>query len=75
MEKDERMKKKKLHTLSHIPLTLTPLDYLRNEIDCSLEDRESAVGTVTGHGLDGREIGVRVPVGATFFSLRPPHRF
>jgi hypothetical protein len=38
--------------------------------------RDSAVGIATGYGLDSREVGVRVPVGARFF--RSPsrlHRF
>jgi hypothetical protein len=30
--------------------------------------RNSAVGIETGYGLDGRGVGVRVPVGAKFFS-------
>jgi hypothetical protein len=29
---------------------------------------DSAAGTATGSGLDGREIGVRVPVGERLFS-------
>jgi hypothetical protein len=34
------------------------------------------VGTATRHGLDGRRVGVRVPVGARFFSSpRSPDRF
>jgi hypothetical protein len=31
--------------------------------------RDSAVGIATGYGLDGREVGVRVPVGARFAPL------
>jgi hypothetical protein len=30
--------------------------------------RDSAVGIATGYGLDGRGVGVRVPVGSRFFS-------
>jgi hypothetical protein len=30
--------------------------------------RDSAVGTATGYGLDGRGVGVRVPVGSRIFS-------
>jgi hypothetical protein len=36
-------------------------------LSCSID---SAVGTPTGYGMDGREIEVRVPVAARFFSLR-----
>jgi hypothetical protein len=32
--------------------------------------RDSAVGIATGYGLDGREVGVPVPLGARFFSSR-----
>jgi hypothetical protein len=32
--------------------------------------RDSSVGIVTGYGLDGRGVGVRVPVGARFSPLR-----
>jgi hypothetical protein len=36
----------------------------------------SAVGIATGHGLDGRGLGIRVPVGVRFFSsARRPDRF
>jgi hypothetical protein len=34
--------------------------------------RDSAVGIATNYWLDGRWVGVRVPVGAKFFS--PPRR-
>jgi hypothetical protein len=34
--------------------------------------RDSAIGISTGYGLDGRGVGVRVPVGARFFA--PPRR-
>jgi hypothetical protein len=34
-----------------------------------------SVGIATGYGLDDRGIGVRVPVGAIFFSPRHPDRF
>jgi hypothetical protein len=38
--------------------------------------RDSAVGVATGYGLDGRGVGVRVPVYARlFFSPRCPDRF
>jgi hypothetical protein len=38
--------------------------------------RDSSVGTATGYGLDGREVGVRVPVRSRMFSsLRRPDRF
>jgi hypothetical protein len=30
--------------------------------------RDSAVGIATGYGLDGRGVGIRVPVGARIFS-------
>jgi hypothetical protein len=30
--------------------------------------RESAVGIATGYGMDGRRVGVRVPVGTRLFS-------
>jgi hypothetical protein len=37
--------------------------------------RDSAVGTVTGYGLDDRGVGVRVPVGSRIFSYpRRPDR-
>jgi hypothetical protein len=37
---------------------------------------DSTVGIATGYGLDGRGIGVRVPVGTIFFSSpRRPDRF
>jgi hypothetical protein len=37
---------------------------------------DSAVGVATGYGLDGRKDGVRVSVGARFFSSsRCPERF
>jgi hypothetical protein len=36
----------------------------------------SAVGIANGYGLDGRGVGVRASVGATYFSyLRRPDRF
>jgi hypothetical protein len=34
-----------------------------------------AVSTTTGYGLDGRWVGVRVPVGSRFFSSRRPDGF
>jgi hypothetical protein len=34
-----------------------------------MKNRDSAVGIATGYGLDGRGVGVRVPVGAWFFPL------
>jgi hypothetical protein len=38
--------------------------------------RDSSVGILTGYGLDGRGVGVRVRVGARFvFSPRRPDRF
>jgi hypothetical protein len=38
--------------------------------------RDISVGIATGYELDGRGVGVRVPVGTTFFrSLRRPDRF
>jgi hypothetical protein len=37
---------------------------------------DAAVGIATDYGLDGRRVGVRVPVGARFFSSpRRPDRF
>jgi hypothetical protein len=39
------------------------------------ESQDSAVGIATGYGLDGRSVGVRVPVGARYFSsARRPDR-
>jgi hypothetical protein len=32
------------------------------------KNRDSAVGIATGYGLDDKRVGVRVPVGARFFS-------
>jgi hypothetical protein len=38
--------------------------------------QDSAVGIATGYGLDGRAVGVRVPVGGRFFSSsRHPDQF
>jgi hypothetical protein len=34
-----------------------------------IKRRGSAVGVVTGYGLDGRGVGVRVPVGVRFSPL------
>jgi hypothetical protein len=34
---------------------------------CFIENGDSAVGIATGYGLDGRGIGVRVPVAAKYF--------
>jgi hypothetical protein len=40
------------------------------------KSRDSSVGIATGYGLDDRGVGVRVPVGARFFSSpRCPDRF
>jgi hypothetical protein len=42
----------------------------------SIGEGDSAVGIATGYALDGRGVGVRVPVEARFFSTpRPPNRF
>jgi hypothetical protein len=39
-------------------------------------DRESAIGIATGYGLDGRWVGVRVPVRTRFVSSpHSPDRF
>jgi hypothetical protein len=40
---------------------------------CMLGSRDSAVGIAAGYGLDGREIGLRVPVGSRIssYSRRP----
>jgi hypothetical protein len=35
---------------------------------------DSAVGIVTGYGLDGRGVGVRVPVGGKIFPLSTSSR-
>jgi hypothetical protein len=44
-------------------------------VAAKIGDWDSAVGIATGYGLDGRGIGVRVPVGAIFYSSsRPPDR-
>jgi hypothetical protein len=41
----------------------------------SLRSRDSAVGIATDYGLDGQEVGVRVPVGVrSFSSPRHPGR-
>jgi hypothetical protein len=41
----------------------------------ALGSRDSVVGIATGYGLDGRGVGVRVPVEARFFSSsRRPDR-
>jgi hypothetical protein len=38
--------------------------------------RDSAVGNTAGYGLEGREVGARVPVEARLFSFpRRPDRF
>jgi hypothetical protein len=41
--------------------------------------RDSSVGIATGHGLDDREVGVRVPVGQEFSLLHivrgPPNGY
>jgi hypothetical protein len=39
---------------------------------CCVMSRDSSVGIATGYGLDGRRVGVRVPVGPRIFSS--PHR-
>jgi hypothetical protein len=40
------------------------------------ESQDSSVGIATGYGLDGSEVGVRVPVWSIIFSsLRRPDRF
>jgi hypothetical protein len=45
-------------------------------ISPSVRNRDSSVGIATGCGLDGRGVGVRVPVGAEFFYIpRRPDRF
>jgi hypothetical protein len=36
----------------------------------NFRSRDSAVGIATGYGLDGREDGLRVPVGASLSPLR-----
>jgi hypothetical protein len=42
----------------------------------SLGNWDGEVGTANGYGLDDREVGVRAPVGARYFSLpRRPGRF
>jgi hypothetical protein len=46
------------------PVTGIALPYL-------LRSRDSAVGIATGYGLDGRWVGVRVPVGSRIFTSRP----
>jgi hypothetical protein len=41
-----------------------------------IHGRDSSVGIATGYGLDGRGVGVRVPVGVTFLSSpRRRYRF
>jgi hypothetical protein len=41
-----------------------------------MRNQDSAVGTATGYGLDGRGFGVRVPTGTRFKSFpRRPDRF
>jgi hypothetical protein len=40
------------------------------------ESRDSSVGIATAYGLDGRGVGVRIPVGAImFYSPCRPDRF
>jgi hypothetical protein len=52
-------------------LSTEPRCWVISNIAC----RDSAVGIATGYGLDGRGVGVRVPVGERFFSPpRPPDR-
>jgi hypothetical protein len=42
----------------------------------AFRSRDSARSTPTGYGLDGQGVGVRVPLGARFFSFpRRPDRF
>jgi hypothetical protein len=38
-----------------------------------VSSRDSAIGIATGYGLDGRGVGVRVPVGARFSPLHVDH--
>jgi hypothetical protein len=61
------------------PQTLLSNDFIitHNFVsDCGYSvSRDSAVGIVTGYGLDDRGVGVRVPVGSrTFSSPRRPDR-
>jgi hypothetical protein len=37
-------------------------------VSSSLRSRDNAVGMATGYGLDGRRVGVRVPVGSRIFT-------
>jgi hypothetical protein len=45
-----------------------------NELPVRSGNRDSSVGVATGHGLDDRGAGVRVPVGSRIFSSRRPDR-
>jgi hypothetical protein len=40
-----------------------------------MRSRDSSVGIATGYKLDGRGIGVRVPVGSRIFSSHSPGHF
>jgi hypothetical protein len=63
---------------NYSPLTLNMFihQYCQHTIPLRVGSRESAVGIAPGYGLDGRGVGVRVPVGAGFVSSpRRPDRF
>jgi hypothetical protein len=50
--------------------------YIYAYIDLEGEGKHSAVGIATGYGLDGRGIGVRVPIKERLFSHpRRPYLF
>jgi hypothetical protein len=44
--------------------------FIINRIILFTRSRDSAVGIATGYGLDGRGVGVRLPVGPRFSLLR-----
>jgi hypothetical protein len=49
--------------------------YFNIILSYTARSRDTAVGIATVHGLDGREVGVWVPVGERFFSSRCQDRF
>jgi hypothetical protein len=65
MHTRESLKKK---VRSYAPILEFPYFY---RIPSFVVSHDSAVGIATVYGLDGRGVGVRVPVGVRFSSSRP----
>jgi hypothetical protein len=60
---------KKVHaSCSHVELSDMIIRYVIKACVCNIGSRDSAVCIATCYRLGGRGVGVRVPVGARFFS-------